>query len=66
MLLKRLYMVNWLKKLMLIKQLILLIKLKKPDYNTKIAEIEKKTPGHDRYITANVFDTFPGVIFDEI
>ena len=41
-------------------------KAKKPDYNTKIAEIEKKTPGHDKYITANVFDTFPGVIFDEM
>ena len=36
-------MMNWLKKLMLFKLLILLIWLKKADYNTKIVDIEKNT-----------------------
>lgn len=30
---------------------------KKADYNTKITEIEEKTPDHDKYIAA-VFDGF--------
>ena len=38
MLLKRLNMMNWLKKLMIIRLLVL---VKKTDYNTKITEIEK-------------------------
>ena len=37
---------------------------KKADYNTKITEIEEKTPDHDKYIAA-VFDGFWGGILDE-
>ena len=43
MLLERLNMMNWLKKLMLLRLLILTSNsVKKTDYNTKINEIEKK------------------------
>ena len=37
---------------------------KKADYNTKITEIEEKTPDHGKYI-AVVFYAFSGKIFDE-
>ena len=35
------------------------------DYDTEIVKIEKKMPGHDRYITTNDFNKLSGVIFDE-
>ena len=39
--------------------------VKKADYYTKIEEIEKKIPGHEKYITTNDFNKFLGTIFDE-
>ena len=44
---------NQLKKLILFRLLILVIQLKKTDYNTKINEVETKITdhGHDKYIT---------------
>ena len=40
-------MMNWFKKLMLLRLLILIIQSKKTDYDTKISEIKKKITGHD-------------------
>ena len=42
----RLNRINRLKKLILFRLLILLIYLKKADYDTQIAETEKKIPDH--------------------
>ena len=44
-------MMKWFKKLILVRLLILVIQLKEADYNTKIVDIEKKIPYHDKYIT---------------
>ena len=44
-------MMKWFKKLILVRLLILVIQLKEADYNTKIVDIEKKIPDHDKYIT---------------
>ena len=49
-------MMNWLKKLMLFRLLILVIQFKKANYNTKIAEIEKKIPEHGKYVTTSKFN----------
>ena len=38
---------NWFKKLLLLRLLILVIQLKKTDYNTKSKKIEKKYIDHD-------------------
>ena len=59
-LLKRLYMINCLKALIL---LVLLI-VAKTDYGTKIEEIEK-IPHHDNFITTNYFNNFSVTTFDE-
>ena len=40
-------MVNWLKKLTVLRLLILMIQFKKADYDTDIAEIEKKITDND-------------------
>ena len=47
-----------LKKLIILVLLILVIQLKKTDYNAKISEIENKKNDHDhaKYITIQVFD----------
>ena len=50
---------------MLFRLLILVIQLEKVDYNTKIDEIEKKIPDHDKYITILELNKFLGAIFDE-
>ena len=42
---------NWLKKLMLFRLLILLIYLEKQTITQKLTKIEKKIPNHDIYIT---------------
>ena len=41
--------------------------VKKTDYDTKIVELEKRIPDHEKYITTNDFtaNTFSGSIFDE-
>ena len=39
--------------------------VEKAECNRKIAEIENKIPGHDKYITTNNFNTFSGAIFDK-
>ena len=52
-------MMSQFEKLMLIRTAILSIQLKKPDYNTKITEIEKKNFDHNhrnRYITTQEFN----------
>ena len=51
-------MLNLLKKLMLLRQLILVIWLK------KLTETQKLI-NHDKYITTNSFNKFSGTIFDE-
>ena len=40
--------------------------LRKPDFNTKIAEIEKKLPNHnhDKYITTPEFNTLSADVFN--
>ena len=40
--------------------------VKKPDYNTKISETEKKVSdhNHDKYITTPEFNTFTAEVFD--
>ena len=51
-------MMNWFKKLMLFRLLILLIQLKKTDYNRKINEIENIVTTYDnnnKYITTQDF-----------
>ena len=50
-------MMNWLQRLMLFR-LMIVIQSKKPGYNTKIEEIEKKNPNHDNYIATNDFNKF--------
>ena len=57
-------MMNWLQRLMLFR-LMIVIQSKKPGYNTKIEEIEKKNPNHDNYIATNDFNKCSGAIFDE-
>ena len=44
----------------------LIIQLKKTDYNTKITEIEKKLTdqNHDKYITTPVFNTLAADVFN--
>ena len=39
--------------------------VKKADCNTKIEDIKKKVPNHDKYITKISFDKHTGAIFDE-
>ena len=54
MLLKRLNMIKWLKKLMLLTLQALVIQLKNTDYDPKTSEIEEKHTDHDhnkKYIT---------------
>ena len=50
-------MMNWIKKLMLFKLLILVIQLKQLLYNTRIFEIENKIldHDHDKFITTQEF-----------
>ena len=43
----------------------LVIYLKETDYDTKVGEIEKKIPHHNKYIIINQFNKFSGAIFDE-
>ena len=51
-------MMNWSKTLIILVLLILVIQLKKTDYNTKINEIENKTNDQDltKYITTQEFN----------
>ena len=51
-------MMNWIKKLMLFKLLILVIQLKQLLYNTRIFEIENKILDHDhgKFITTQEFN----------
>ena len=56
---------NQLKELMLFRLNDNSDLVKKADYNTKILEIEKKIPNHDKYVIANDFNKFSGVMFDE-
>ena len=49
-------MMKWFKKFILVRLLILVIQLKEADYNTKIEDIEKKIPDHDKYITTLEFN----------
>ena len=53
-------MMNKLKTLMLFRLLMLVIQLKKTEYNTKIDEIENKILGHnlDKYITPQKSNNF--------
>ena len=39
--------------------------IKKADNDTKIEDITKKVPNHNKYVTNNNFNKFPGAIFDE-
>ena len=52
-------MMNSLKRLMLFKLLLIVISLKKTDYDTNISEIEKKISNHNIYITTQDFDKLP-------
>ena len=57
MLLKRLNITNWLKTLMLFRLLMLV--LRKTDYNKKINETEKKITDHDhsnKYVATKKFN----------
>ena len=65
MLLKRLYMINWLKKVNATQTIDTSDLVKKADYDTKIEDIEKKIPKLNKYITINDFNKFSGEIFDE-
>ena len=49
-----------------IKYLVLVIWLKKADYNTKIIEIEKKlnNHNHDKYITTPEFNKLAAIVFN--
>ena len=49
-----------------IKHLILVVQLKKTDYDTKITEIEKKLTdhNHDKYITTPEFNTLAADVFN--
>ena len=49
-----------------IKHLILVVQLKKTDYDTKITEIEKKLTdhNHDKYITTPEFNTLAADAFN--
>ena len=38
---------------------------KKANFNTKIKDIEKKVPNHNKYVTTNYCNKFPDIIFDE-
>ena len=58
-------MMNWFKKLMLFRQLILPIQFKKTDHNIKIAEFENKMLDHNKYVTIDYFNKFLGAIFEE-
>ena len=51
-------MMNWLKKLKILRLLKLVIQLKKADYDTKIEETEKKIldHNHENYITTQEFN----------
>ena len=50
---------NWLKKLMLFKLLMLVILLKKTDCDTKIGEVDRKIPpNHDIYIITQELKEF--------
>ena len=58
-LLKRLYMINYFKKVNAIQTTDTSDLVKKADYNTKIGEIEKKILDHDhsnKYITTKEFN----------
>ena len=55
-LLKKMCMMNRLKKLMLFRLLILVNYLRKADYSTRIAEIKKKIPEHRKHITTPKFN----------
>ena len=55
-LLKKMCMMNWLKKLMLFRLLILVNYLRKADYSTRIAEIKNKIPEHRKHITTPKFN----------
>ena len=59
-------MMNWLKKLMLFKRMILSANLvKKTDYDAKFLAIEKKMPSHDKHITTTEFNKLTTEIFAE-
>ena len=49
-----------------IKYLVLVIQLKKTDYNTKISELEKKRTNHnhDKYITTPKFNNLAADVFN--
>ena len=49
-----------------IKHLILVVQLKKTDYDTKITEIEKKLTdhNHDKYNTTSEFNILPADVFN--
>ena len=51
-------MMNWLKKLIMLRLLMLVIQLQKAGYSTKVNEIEKQTTdhNHDKYITTQIFN----------
>ena len=48
------------------KYLVLVIQLKKTDYNTKVTEIENKlnNHNHDKYITTPEFNTLAADVFN--
>ena len=54
------------KRKLLILTALLVVKLRKTDYNTKIAEIEKKLTvhNHDKYITTPEFNTLVADVFN--
>ena len=54
------------KSKFLILTVLLVVKLRKTDYNTKIAEIEKKltVPNYDKYITTPEFNTLVADVFN--
>ena len=54
------------KSKFLILTVLLVVKLRKTDYNTKIAEIEKKLTVHnyDKYITTPEFNTLVADVFN--
>ena len=58
-------MMNWLKKVKTIKTIDTSDLVQKAKCNRKIAEIEKKISGHDKYVTAIDFNKFVGAIFDK-
>ena len=56
MLLKRQYMMNYLKKVNAIQAIDTSHLVKKANYNSKIEEIEKEIPDRNKYISINEFN----------